>query len=353
MRKLCLAATLLMATTLPAWGDPERTAERREYPTLKILGFGNFDFYDRDNADGTSESGFREGQFVLHFASRLSERFSFFGEISLTARSDEFSTEVERAFVKLDQSDHLSMAFGRFHTALSWWNMAYHHGAWLQTTIDRPFPIRFGSQFIPIHFVGVVADGAIPSGAAGLGYVAGVGNGRGDNIGRGGDAGDVNNSRALLAKILARPDRPYGLEVGASYYVDEITQEMAEDFDETVLSGYVVYDRESPQIIAEYFKLQRTGITTGERYDSDAYYVQVAYRIHQWKGRAMPYARYERTDVADDEPVFTVDVDRKEALAGVRFDVSAYVAVKAEYRRTKIGTAPYGNGFYAQIAYAF
>ena len=68
------------------------------YPSLKMSGFSDFDFSGTDlraPAVGYSQqtllrpqSGFQEGQFILHFSSALSPRVSFFGELSFTARPD-------------------------------------------------------------------------------------------------------------------------------------------------------------------------------------------------------------------------------------------------------------------------
>jgi len=355
MLKQSLLIGLLMASTAVHGADqPTSSPHPITYPSLRLMGFADVDYSDTEDGSGDPVSGFRNGQFVLHFVSQLSSRFSVFAELSLTARSDEYAAEVERLIVKYDHNDYLKLGFGRFHTAISWWNTSYHHGAWLQTTIDRPLAVRFGSQFLPIHCGGASAEGSIRSGSLGLGYIAGVGNGRGENIARAGDAGDVNNSRAVVARVFAKLDALYGLELGVSYYKDTITQEMSlQDVDEWIGSAYVVYDRENPQLIGEYFRVEHEGVSTGEVATSDAYYLQVGYRIPGWKARLMPYTRYENTDIAENEPVFTKEFDLERYLLGVRIDVASYVAVKAEYRRENIDSGPNVDGFFAQIAFTF
>jgi hypothetical protein len=286
--------------------------------------------------------------------SELSTRFSFFAELTFTATPDEYKTEVERMIIKFNHSDYFKIGAGRFHTAISWWNTAYHHGAWLQTTIERPVAVRFGSQFLPIHFVGIAVDGAIPSGGLGLNYIAGVGNGRNENVARAGDSGDVNNDRALNLRIFARPNSPYGLEAGVSYYRDTITKtSLTEDYDEWIANAYVVYSRENPEVIAEYFRLEHTGVITGEKFQGEAYYIQVAYRLPWWKALMKPYARYEHTDVDENDPVFTKESDLKRMLVGARFDVASFVALKGEFRRDRVGSGSYGDGFLAQAAFTF
>src|SRR5207253_7321460 len=152
-----------------------------------------------------AKSGFNEGQFILHLSSALSSKVSYFGELSFTARADAgmgsppapgFNVEVERSIIRFDQSDKLKISFGRYHTPINYWNTAFHHGQWLQTTVNRPEMTQFGGKFIPVHFVGALVEGALPSGGLNLHYNVGVGNGRGSVISRGGDAGDINNHRA-------------------------------------------------------------------------------------------------------------------------------------------------------------
>jgi hypothetical protein len=354
MRLIRFASVLfVLGCICPDLAAQEPPASGQNHPTLKLMGFGDFNFFTGDNAQGQHESGFREGQFVLHFVSRLGNSFSFFAEISLTARDDEFNIEVERTFIKYSFNDNFEIAGGRFHTPISWFNAAYHHGSWLQASIARPRMIAFGSEFIPIHFVGLVANGAIPSGGANLNYMAGVGNGHHDNLVRAGDAGDVNNSRAAFVRLFARPTQPYGLESGISHYVDRITPAATEEFDEAITSVYVVNDREAPQVIAEYFHVEREGRDTGQKFTSDAYYVQVAYRIPPWGGRLMPYLRYEKSDVATGEPVFNNFRSNEGGMVGLRIDVASFVAVKVELTRQQFGSDPHVEGILAQASYTF
>src|SRR5207244_10730903 len=144
-------------------------------------------------------SGFNEGQLILHLSSALGARFSYFGELSFTARPDAgsgspaapgFNVEVERSIIRYDQSDKLKLSFGRYHTPINYWNTAYHHGSWLQTTAARPEMTQFGGGFIPVHFIGTLVEGSVPAGGLTLNYDLGLGNGRGQVIGRGGAAAD-------------------------------------------------------------------------------------------------------------------------------------------------------------------
>ena len=45
-----------------------------------------------------------------------------------------FNIELERLIIRYDLNDYFKVSFGRYHTPINYWNTAYHHGAWLQTS---------------------------------------------------------------------------------------------------------------------------------------------------------------------------------------------------------------------------
>src|SRR6266852_6491739 len=233
-------------------GQEEQAAVRQmetHFPSLQIRGFGDVDYSATDQKGTTS--GFNLGQLDLHLASALSPKVSYFGEVTFNAQPTGYTVEVERNIIRYDYNDYFKLSFGRYHTPIGYWNTAFHHGAWLQTTISRPDFVRFGGTFIPVHFVGLLAEGNIPSGGAGLSYNVGVGNGRGSMINRPGDAGDNNDNRAWVANIYSRPRALYGLQLGASVYRDKITL-AGRDFREWISGAHIVWTKESPEFLAEF-----------------------------------------------------------------------------------------------------
>jgi Phosphate-selective porin O and P len=301
------------------------------YPSLQIRGFGDVDFSATDQK-GTN-SGFYLGQLDLHFASALSQKISYFAEITLNAHPNDYTVEVERSFIRYDYNDYFKISFGRFHTPIGYWNTAFHHGAWLQTTIDRPLMVRVGGQITPLHLVGFLAEGTIPSGWAGLGYNVGVGNGRGEIITRPGDAGDINNNRAWVVKIYSRPPRLYGLELGASVYRDKITLSAGQNYREWITDAYLVWTKGSPEFLGEYEHVNHQNILTGQSANTDAFYTQFAYRLPWFERTLKPYYRLEYAHMPLSEQVFTHQ-DQVESIVGLRYDISNYAAFKTEYRRT-------------------
>ena len=326
------------------------------FPSLKISGYGDVNFSSTNEKSSTS--GFNMGQFVLHMASPLSRRVSYFAEVSLTATPTNYNVDLERAIIRYDYNDYFKLSFGRYHTPVSYWNTAFHHGSWLQTTISRPEMIKFGGRFMPVHFLGLQAEGSIPSGGAGLNYSVGVGNGRGATISRAGDAGDINNNRAWIVSISSRPSALYGLQFGGSIYGDKITPASGPRFGEWIATAHLVWTRETPEFLAEFSNVHHNNLTTNQVFNSQAFYVQVGYRLpfedKHWK----PYYRYEYIHVPKTEPIFGVTAtgvpDLSGSSLGIRWDISDYAAFKGEYRNSRRGPGqPYVNGVFLQTSFTF
>jgi hypothetical protein len=322
----------------------------QRYPSLQIHGFGDVDFSATDQKGTTS--GFNLGQLDLILSSALSRKVSYFGEITFNAQTTGYTVEVERNIIRYDYNDYFKLSFGRYHTPIGYWNTAFHHGAWLQTTISRPDIVRIGGTFIPVHFVGFLAEGSIPSGGAGLSYSVGLGNGRGSIISRPGDAGDNNNNRAWVANIYSRPRRFYGLQLGASVYRDKISL-VGRDVREWITDGYLVWTKETPEFLAEFVNVNHRAVLTDLSTNSQAFYVQLGYRLPWFEKTVKPYYRFEYTHTPLSEQVFT-NQDLVGSILGVRYDISTYAAFKAEYRNSRRGVAePRVNGLFLQTAFTF
>jgi hypothetical protein len=341
-------------------GQIERAELRPTYPSLKIAGFTDFNFRATDQRG--SKSGFEEGQFALHFSSALSPKISFLGELSLTARADAgtgtpaatgFNVEVERSILRYDQNDYFKVSLGRYHTPINWWNTAFHHGQWLQTTVSRPEMVQFGGQFIPVHFIGGLIEGTLPAYGLNLNYNLGVGNGRGPVISRGGDFGDVNNNRAWLINLFAKPDRFFGLQVGGSLYRDKITLAGGREFREWITAGHIVWQREDPEVIAEIANVNHREAGHSRSFDSQAFYIQVAYRLPWFERHWKPYYRFEYINVPPGDMVFQDVLDLTGSVVGLRYDIADFAALKLEYRHQQRRELPNINGVFLQNSFTF
>ena len=137
-----------MSFIAPASGQDTTAFGQR----VTALIFGEIDYREREDL---GDDGFVIGQGVAQFNVRLDDRLSVFTEMTATARKDEsFDFSIERLFVRYEFSDNYKLSAGRYHTPLGYWNSSFHHGSWLQTTVSRPQTVKFGSNVVPIHFVG-------------------------------------------------------------------------------------------------------------------------------------------------------------------------------------------------------
>ena len=338
---------LLVAVFSPTVGLPGQTPDD---PAVRVMGFGDFK-YVATEAD--RQEGFHMGQMVGHVIADIENRLTFFGEVSLTGKDTGYSIEVERALVRYDFADVLKISAGRFHTPLGYWNAAFHHGLWLQTSVARPEMIKFGSRFIPTHFVGLIAEGGMPSSPLGLGYSLGVGNGRAANIARAGDAGDVNDQPAWVAAVRSRPISIVGLEVGASFYADRLLAPDMSKANERIYSVHAVWDRDAPEILAEYAHVSHDPVIgSGDIPGSDGYYIQFGYRLPGEYSTVKPYARVEQVIVPVGEDIFApLALNYDGIVAGVRYDPGVFLALRLEYRYEQFEGLESTNSLYAQASF--
>ena len=333
-------------------GMAETRETERHYPSLQIRGFGDIDFSATDQKG--SISGFNLGQFVLHLASPLSEKVSYFGEVSFTAQPTGYDLSVERTIIRYDYNDYFKISFGKYHTPIGYWNAAFHHGAWLQTTISRPEMIRFGGTFIPTHFVGLQVEGNIPSGGLGLGYNVGLGNGRSSLLSKSGDSGDSNDNRSWVAAVFARPARFYGLQFGGSVYRDKLTPQLGQNFGEWIAAADLAWTKEKPEFLAEFANVRHRNELTSNIYNSQAFYLQLAYRLPWQQNKWKPYYRFEYIHKPESDPTFVDVLDLSGSTLGVRYDITNYAAFKGEYRNSRHGVnEPRVNGAFFQTAFTF
>ena len=318
------------------------------YPSLKIAGFGDFNFSSTDQPG--SKSGFREGQFVLQLTSPLSSRVSFFSELTLTARAAGFEPGVERTMIRYDQSDQFKVSFGRYHVFINWWNTAFHHGLWLQTTVGNPAIL---GTIVPRHFVGGMIEGTLPARGLNIGYNLGLGNGRGVGLTRAGDAGDVNNHRAWMVNLFTRPDRFYGLQTGGSFYRDKITRADGRNFREWIASGHIVWQREDPELIAEFANVNHREVGFTETFNTQTFYIQAAYRLPWFEQLWKPYYRFDYADVPAADPTFQSLSSLRGSTVGLRYDISNFAAFKFEFRHQRRPGQSNINGVFLQNSITF
>ena len=105
---------------------------------------------------------------------------------------------------------------------------------------------------------------------------------------------------------------------------------------------------------------------TGQTFNSQAYYLQVGYRLPWFQKKWKPYERFEHIHVPMGEPIFccvaTTILETAvpgfpslaESTTGIRYDITDFAAFKTEYRRFQLGAhQPSFNGVFLQTAFTF
>ena len=194
------------------------------YPNLQFHGFGDID-YAADNRKGTMLNGVTEtgvknsfflGEYDLFVTSQLSEEFSVLSEVVLSGGTDnDMSLDIERLLLQYHPNSYFNVDFGRFHTALGYYNNTYHHGTWFQTAVGRPSFLQYEDSggILPIHTVGLSFHGAIPSGKLNLSYFFEIGNGDRFTTVPGQNAVQQvianTDTKAVNVALIATPDPRY------------------------------------------------------------------------------------------------------------------------------------------------
>ena len=345
-----LCGCLFVSYAGSAQESSESAIAEMSQPQFNFLGFGDVTYISRDAGD---PGWFVVGQAVAHVTASLSDSLSVFGEFSLTAKDSSQSAAIERMIVKYSFSDLFKLSAGRYHSPIGYWNSAFHHGAWLQTTVSRPEVIRFGSKIVPIHFVGALLEGTLTSNSLGLSYMAGFGNGRHENISQAGDAGDINGDNAWMVQLNARPARYFGLNAGIGFYNDRVTPDDRPEINEQTVSAHVVWAKESPEILVEYIYSTHDQVNDSSvSGDVNAWYAQFAYRLKGKHRNWKPYARYEKTEVDDSDPLLgDQGLNYEAGILGVRWDFNPYAALKGEYRNEEFDGSGRENNFRVQVSF--
>ena len=357
-RVLTFAAIAAPTSTLPAQVEthPKPSGVEQVEPDFSLHGFSDVIFRSDWASRGRNNHGFALGQFDLYIVSRLAENVSFLGETVFEFGSDgAWILDVERVLLKYSWSDYFRLAAGRGHTALGFWNEAYHHGSLLQPTVSRPEAIKFEDDggLLPVHYVGLEMSGAIPASSGWkLEYVANVGNGRGliqDEIQ---SAGDRDQNKAVAAKLSFAREGDRTLRFGPSVYADVIPADpdvfgREESIPGTILGAHLVYEDRKLQVLAEGYRMRHE--YTSATFTHNAWYAIVVAKM----GKVNPYAGIDGVSFREGDLFFPDDfTDLRRVLGGVRIDLNPFNAVKLEFRRDKRPLVTI-NGLAVQTAFTF
>lgn len=304
-----------------------------------------------------SAGNFFVGDFDLLLTSAITDKASVLAE-AVFGEDDaqSFNVDLERVLFKYDYNDHLKASFGRYHTGIGYYNTAFHSGKWLQTTTDRPLIMEFADDggLLPTQAVGLSVTGEIPSGRLGLNYL--IEYGSSDTIrpelNESGDIPeDENNGNNINFGLFAKPDSVPGLQIGASFYHDQIS-----DFQrgprvrlgQTIVNAHVVYVARKVEFLNEGFLLRQVYEGNGPVYNMPAFYTQLSRKF----GHLRPYFRYQYVN-ANPNSIFEDVSLRHGPSFGARYDFNANIGFKTQLDHTVRKGLPDLNGLHLQLVFAF
>jgi len=336
-------------------------------PALKIRGFGdvrgfiaNQNFAVIDNGPGSplvpyqaGRSTFALGLMDLFVTSKISEHFSYLAEIGFEAdqSSNGVGVDLERAQLTFVANSKFSLTAGRTHSMLGYYNTAFHHGTWFQTTIDRPRMFQFEDSGgpLPIHNVGLAAMGKVPgAGKLGLSWLAEVGNGK-QTYSLAATVTPANvladhTGKSTNIGLLARPPAVSGLQAGFDWYqaaqVPVISllpgygetgfpyPNAVSNYHQNIYVAHAIYITPLLELMAEDAEMRDMPRNGAKPLYTSGGYAQAS---RLFAGTYRPYVRYQWMNPNFADPN-TAYVGRWVGpSAGIRWDINAYVAFKAEY----------------------
>ena len=357
MRRLVKLAFICCVTAFPLAAHAQ----------LSINTYGDIGYeVDHSTAPSDTTNSFSAPRLEL-FLQETQGRLSFLAETMFeVGDNNAFGIDMERIEVAYLFSDYLRLRAGRFHTAIGYYNDAYHHGRYFQTTVDRPEMVRFEDEggLIPAHSVGLHADGRFPLGDKGsLRYDVDLANGRGHLPDEVTNLADANGAKAYNLRLRIEPAFLDGLILGGNIYFDKIpyadtTLMMVPPslpIDELVLGAHAVYLEHNVHFIAEYLHISHKISSTGYSGVTQAGFVEVGYAVGRWT----PYGRFQRVSVpATLDPFYAQNVlvqrgSLYSSVVGIRFGMSDYLAFKLEGGYISLDSGSTTTTGAAQCAFAF
>ena len=143
------------------------------------------------------------------------------------------------------------------------------------------------------------------------------------------------------------------LQVGGSVYRDAINPLGGAAAREWIQSAHIVWNKETPEFIAEFANVTHQPVAGGPAFHSQAWYAQVAYRLPWFDKLWKPYYRIEQIHVPRSDAIFRAVPTFTGSTAGIRYDFSSFAAFKLEYRNYWRRDLPYIRGIFGQTTFTF
>lgn len=263
--------------------------------------------------------------------------------------------DLERGQIGYFFGDFSTLWMGRFHTPYGYWNTAYHHGAQLQTPIERPRFVNFEDKggILPSHTVGFLDSGKwapfeqghfnyslfMGNGSRITGALPGVVDFNSVNDDNGNIAFGANLGYEFTGGVLG------GLQFGAHGLREEIDAYDGPNANNTMLNatmvqmvgGYIVYDENDFEFVSEYYHFMNRDLQTkGSKIQtSDAAFAFLGYSVLPY---LKPYLKWEQATLNSADNYFMSQrdgVSYNRYGGGIRFDINERASLKLEINATQ------------------
>lgn len=356
------AANATGEVTPPLPEPPAAAQEPQEIPAphVNLRMFGDLG-YEASTQKGVTNSFFI-GTLDLFMTGALTDRVSVLGEVLFIPQKDNsFSFDIERLLLQYKQNDYFNFSIGRYHSAIGYYNTAFHQGAWFQTTVDRPYVYAFDDQggFLPLQQVGMTISGQIPSGRLGLNYVAELSNGSQRLLGVEPvqNFRDHDNGKSFEFAVYSRPLALPGLQTGFSIYHDQLTYPNNQDYDGLISAVHLIYTNANYEFLNEALLVRHAATQAAPPgiFHTPGFYTQFSRRF----GKYRPYYRYSYVNAGVAEPVYGNPADgqvvgrRNGSSFGMRYDLNDHSAFKLQYDHLAERGVPNFNQLLTQFSFAF
>jgi len=305
------------------------------------------------------------------FSTANVKKWTFLAETMFEADavSNTYSVDVERVEVGYLVDEKLRVFAGRFHTAIGYYNDAFHHGLFFMVPIARPVMVEFedGGGLIPAHNVGLHADGRFSIGDDHLRYDVEVANGRAADPTVILNKQDTNRAKAFNLRLRYEPSGLLdGLIIGGNVYFDSIPANTMAASSETgfpfhfgplhelIVGGHAAYFEHQIHFVSEALMIQHTETDTGAVHRTFCAFGEAGYQIDS----LTPYVRYEYTRFpTEGDPYFlkTAADGFQRPSIGMKHFTTDNIALKLEAAALfsrRSGTDP-SYSLTGQLAWAF
>lgn len=219
-------------------------------------------------------------------------------EVDTLTTENEFSIDLDRFEITYLVSDWLRLKAGRFHSAVGYYNDAYHHAAIFMPTVDRPTIVEDnGFGLLPGFLVGIHADGRFHlSPTLALHYDVEVANTRGLEPDATQSLFDLQNEKAFNLRLrLELGGDLDGLIIGANLLFNWIPANPAPEDNynaqtERLYGAHVVYLEHNVHFVSELMWVQHRDRVTDELYEEYGAFAEAGYLVQNF----LPFVRYER-----------------------------------------------------------